>query len=480
MRSFEILNEAYIYGNPDSADLVRISFSPKGDIVLIMPEENAKEYGRMLFKFTPEGAVLVKQIADENPTKEEYGKQVFNKEVFEATCIVRMEEILAHLVPVASADELGSQELADYYKEQFDKADKAKFAESLTSTANYSKDFVRFRMYVGFTSLGYLELDNQKRTIRNLNMDKSYHNRMGTYSKPGAKSQSRATYIIIDSGYVISDDRKLVKALRALVSKFPDLAEYSYVDGRSGHDKPTPVANLLASQKLNSQGQAIDQMLTKTTGKIFAFHGTSNTIWKKIQKSGVMVPGQGPEYGDKMAGHSEHLLYFSLNKDQVRRYAVRAAKTSTAVIIRAEINDMTKLRFDEDSMLSGLTKIPDKLWPGVVKRFLKLMGMENEYLKFMSESRHEQIYGVLGRWIKWGEKSYTLLQKDPGLLSYVNAMALKTFSQSGYSFGYKGSLPLKKLQLVETFESQPFNDEKDYNGYDAKYDAVKATQKFHD
>lgn len=479
MRAKELIQEVHIHGSLTIADQVAAVFSNSGDTVILFPKKQ-NHYGQLMYKFNPEGLAYMEQLMADVPKEPDYkgsSKMRMSEKGFKESVVQNATTIMSFLEPKHGSDVIG-QELSDYYADMFKKTDLDNMALNMYPTAQYGRatpKFKDFELHVGTTGLGSLLIDNTAKTIGPEFLGKGYHDRMGTYSG------KNTTYVLIDSSFTFNNDRKLVKALRGLVSKFPELAEYNFSDGRSGQQKQTKVRDLLAGPGIRAQDQALNQMLTRTTGKIFAFHGTSLSTWKKIQNTGFMAPGFGPDYSDKLKGHSEHLMYFSLNRETVRRYAVRAAMSRTSVILQVEINDMTKIRFDEDSMLGALMHVSEKVWKPFVARLLKAVGASDKYDAIMAHSRHNQIYNYLGYYLKWDENVIAkLTAQDPSVLSFINAMALKVHGESGFSFGYKGKIPANKIKMIESFESQKFSDEKDYNSYDAKYDEVKATQQFHD
>lgn len=480
MRSFEILFEAKIYGNPKAADKVYLIAGETGENIILKPSLGPKSQshgGYLVFKFTPEGVEFMNELLKQAPRVEKYGRMELDEAGYKQLCMDNIDKILSYLQPEHTADDLGSQELADFYKQQLTTKNKKQIVDTFHTTAAYGSGnkFAGSAVHVGEYGGGGLTIDNPNHTISITTDGKSVHNRMRGYN-----SNSKVTYILIDSGYSFDNDRKLLKVLRSLVGKFPELGDYMFEDPRSGRTKSTKLIDLINSPSIQVQSKAVDQMLTKTNGRVIAYHGTSMSIWHQIQKQGAMVPGLGPEYNDKIPNHSEHLIYLTLNQSMARRYGVRAAQSRPAVVLQVEINDMTKLKFDEDSMVSALRNIPDKILPTIIRRVGTIFN-PNNIERALAKDKYNAVMDHLAQWVIFNKDNLGILaQKDPGVMSYLNALALKQLGSSGYSFGYKGKIPANKIKMIESFKSQSYNDEKDYVDYENRYDAVKATQQFYD
>jgi len=462
MRSTDILNEARIHGALNDNELF-IGLSGNGSDLVILPKAVAgRDNGRMRFKLNPAGQAIIAKIKQANPPKDWHKiDEVGAKRDLQAN----IKEITAAFEPAFDVTQMDPS-LVRFYLDSF-KSQMSKDIEGLWSmfsaTITFGRD-LELSVYVGFYALEFLHLDLQKQTFDIIHQDKNHNSRMGTYKGRDT------TYMLIDADFSVNDNRKLHKALKSLVGKFPALADFDFVDGRSGQVKRTPVSQLLAGT--DNTDNTVKQLITATTGSISAYHGTSKAVLKQIIQDGVMIPGKGPEYSDKILGHSDKLIYFTLDIEQARKFAVRAAGGREAVIIKAEINDMTRLRFDEDALAEAIRKLPDRIYPNFEKLFYKVFQLDTAD-EYKSRSHLDQT--LRGYLIKDYSK-FTEPQKK--LIGYLGALALKANNlTSGYSFGYAGRLPLDKLVLAETFKSQRYIDRPE-SDYSAQYDDVKATQEF--
>lgn len=108
---------------------------------------------------------------------------------------------------------------------------------------------------------------------------------------------------------------------------------------------------------------------TKTKGKIYLYHGTSDVRWKMIQDQGKMKGGapyeEGYEYIDLTSGWSDRNIYLGVSQNEAENYASRQydrdsmvaleidgklVKAKKAVVLRIEVPDPSKLVMDEDTM----------------------------------------------------------------------------------------------------------------------------------
>lgn len=201
---------------------------------------------------------------------------------------------------------------------------------------------------------------------------------------------------------------------------------------------------------------------------ILAFHGTSNAVWKDIKEEGGMIPGKGRDYSDKIKGHSEHLIYLTLNPDVARRYAIRASGAKNYVILKIEtVLDPTKIVFDEDSLAravnSTFAKTSPKLKP-LLDLAIKLFDTTG------TENRYNALSNISTLLRRPGEK---ITPEQNLILDYFRNRALAVLEEG--SFAYKGKIPLDKITLWETGKSEKASDDKYSDQYDNVIKNIKRT-----
>jgi len=274
----------------------------------------------------------------------------------------------------------------------------------------------------------YVVIDHIKKSIYRANKTRDYQTRMGGYT-------GNAAYILVDVEFSI-DRMDFLKIAKQVSSNLP------------GYH--------IGQQKENEDIKNTIQQILNGKGTIYAYHGTSNAIFNKIKKSGGMVPGMGEEYSDKIKGHSENLIYLTLEPETAQKYAVRASKQRANVILKVKIDDLTKLAFDEDSLFKAVSsiqrsnkKVNQKINAAIQEEFNFHEGYMSHDLKpyFADESK--------------------LNDKQQKLLNYVKFYAIK--SMVNLSFGYTGVIPLKNVSVYETGKSKKH----DPDTYDDDYDEVQ-------
>lgn len=453
------LVEARIYGNLQVADKVRISVSEDGSTVIAVPEDQAR-FGTLLEFDANETAIAAANEILQKVPRNERGD--LEETVAKAMIYEQWPFFVKNMVPKYDEDSFKSKELVEYLRNELANASLRKATNAIYINGRYGFEkkpvaISQFKVYVAFYGLQYLVLDNSENSITVVNTDKKDHVRMGALS-------GNTQYILIDSNYSMNQNN-LRKILASLIKVDPNLKDFRLNDSRL--QNPKTVIEFIKGFK-----NQVPDLVSKTTSEVFAYHGTSRSTLNKILKDGAMLPGQGKDYSDKIKGHSENLLYFSLDIEETRKYAVRAARTTDSIILRAKITDMTRLRFDEDSLfwvMQALFKSEKKL-----KQLEKLFyAAYPDYKYSFSDSSVVNWLNNDGKTIFSSEAN----KAETQLLAFINANALKINNiTSGHSFGYQGRLPLSSLSLVETFTSVKHDDEKNYDGYDAAYDAVKDTQ----
>jgi len=189
------------------------------------------------------------------------------------------------------------------------------------------------------TTSKIVKIDKANRQI-DLNLDHT-----GTFTRRPAKARSGRAYVI-PSGDVAFDEKLglLQKMLKYLLGKDPDITEDFQVIGSEKY------RNMSIGDVLGRPDEVSGALTGKTP--IVMFHGTSGTLWKKIQKQGLRPGATGESYGDLVPGYSDENVYLALSHAEAENYATRQAinNRSTAVVLKVTVPDYTRLRPDEDQM----------------------------------------------------------------------------------------------------------------------------------
>ena len=164
---------------------------------------------------------------------------------------------------------------------------------------------------------------------------------------PGTSSTNK-TYVI-PSGDVafVGKEIELKKLFKHLMTVDPRVtSDYTIVSPDDKYEKQTIGA-------VATKTRTTDVVVGSQTGeKLVAYHGTSTKRWPEIEKNG-MIPGKYEKaYVDQIPGYSVKNLYFTMDPHDAENYATRAAiwDVSSALILKVEIPDITKIRPDEDTM----------------------------------------------------------------------------------------------------------------------------------
>lgn len=334
------------------------------------------------------------------------------------------------------------------------------FEYRVDSDGNIKDESDNLDSFVIHTS-GVMFIDTKNKTVVAKDRTASIGNRMSSY-----KGDKDKTYIVINSTSTLNDPVMGSNILKNLMGKFKELKGYTYIDEVRGIEAPVPLAIGL----LSTNRRYMDKILNNDTGPIVAYHATSESIWKKIKKDKKMRAGLGPDYHGKIDNHSEKIIYMSLDKNAIMHYGVRAGTArSRAVVLEITIKDVSKITFDEDSMnASTIDDIPEKILPLIVKRYVDAFGGSfDDYI--------EDYWGLIGdvrENISKGAKN----ADQRAILSYFANIALKRRNNnSGQSFGYNGTIPLRDIKLVDSFKSKRYDTET----YEDDYEEVLKTHKKH-
>jgi hypothetical protein len=244
------------------------------------------------------------------------------------------------------------------------------------------------------------------------------------------------------------------------------------------NDEAIPVRALISRKGSDTDfGKAVVSASNLRAGKgeIIAYHGTSASIWNKIKRAGGLVPGLGPDYPDKFPNHSEGLIYLTTEIHQARRYAVRAAKSGNNVVLRVRISDGSKIAFDEDTMSrQALIKVRKRIGEqAFINLVSKAYGVKVTHFgppngsywdsAFYKGEKGEDFAIQIHPTVVFGgggyrgrtpvdQKAFEDIKK---LLAYE---AIGIVAESGASFGYKGKIPLKDIEVAETGKSEKYNE----------------------
>ena len=290
-------------------------------------------------------------------------------------------------------------------------------------------------MVTMYRPTSYLIIDHDKKTISRVDKSAEHSTRMSGYKRGSTE------YILIRADFSI-DPKSMLKLSRDLLKKYPNYTV----------QEKTPEV-----MDINRKMQAI----FNGRGNIKVYHGTSNAIYKKIQKQKKMIAGQGPDYTDKIQGHSERMIYFTLDPNVARRYAIRAAKSNNYVILEVTLHDLSKLRFDEDSLAGAVNMFNSSTRKNDLA--VKKLFPEGWYDSDGSPLKElYQVYEVvISTFNPDTEIDFPNKQK---IANYLLYRALITMSET--SFAYEGNVPAKDIEVYEvskTRKADPIGDtEQDY------------------
>lgn len=284
----------------------------------------------------------------------------------------------------------------------------------------------------------YLVIDHDKKTISRVDKSAQYLSRMRGYERG-------AEYILIRADFSI-EPRQMLKLSRDLLKKYPD---YSI------QEKTPEILDI------NRKMQAI----LNGRGSIKAYHGTSGAIYKKIQNQKKMIPGQGPEYSDKIIGHSDQMIYFTLDPNVARRYGIRAAKSNKYVILEVTLRDFSKLRFDEDSLSGAIMSFIDsKRRNDLAVKKLFPEGWYDDQGRPCPLKDSYDLFDVIRSTFNPDPHPELDFPNKQKIVNYLLYRALIIMSET--SFAYSGTVPVKDIEVYEIAKTKRANpsrdDEQDY------------------
>lgn len=440
MRAKEILSEYIIIGKSNPEFKKTYVFVHQAKYALFV---NANDYEELMFgngvrfELTHQGKEKIHKILQTLDFNEYYGS-------LEEALMPFADDIktivLNNVVFKSNYHKINSEEVKEFFYKLLAGKPSEDIVESLAYKLRYganiktNKDIDRIfdnETYLAVASpTNYIVIDHDNKTIKREDCSKRYQTRMRGYSAYG----SNKAYILV--GYDYSIDRltyaKLVKQIKDF---FPEYKVLEFDDSTATKES---LLRILSGR-----------------GKVVAYHGTSNAIFKKIKKTGGLIPGLGPDYWDKIEGHSEKLVYLSLQPETARKYAVRASRTNPYVILQVTVHDLSRIVFDEDSLLSAIDSF------------------------FESERRSDKAvqkllykaFGNVGQWdLKHDIKQYitdnSLTKEQQQVINYIKYFALKKMRE--LSFGYRGTIPLKNISIYEEGRSKRY----DTKTFDQDYEEV--------
>lgn len=250
------------------------------------------------------------------------------------------------------------------------------------------------------------------------------------------------------------------KILQSLVKKFPDMANYSYIDYISKTQTRTNVKDILnGAGEIGRMNVSLSNVVNRQ-GTVIAYHGTSEAAWKDISRKGL-IPGRGYHYVDKIQGHSEHNIYLTTNISDARKYAVRASGASKAVVLEVKIRDTGKINFDEDNL--NMNNVPEKVNKELKIRLYNLWikhNKDDKYWFFQHNEDHVAEHGldITDIAIHAFQHKNALLLKDPELNQIFSVIGYYALNGRAYTFSYKGHIMPRDIRLKEEIKSQRYVD----------------------
>jgi hypothetical protein len=440
-------------------------YGDEKDKLLVIDSKYIKDY--VAFTFTKNIIDRINEIGDAHKD-EEYPYKKSKNELDKIS-----DDILKNMSPVNDPIiDFSIYKYADLHKR------KKAILDNIHTKLKYGSDKkLKYDFEYNYNVFGYGDLivdSNTKRIYIKTNVMGSGH-RIGTITPQG--KQSNKTYLIpkpLES--IQANFSDIVKMLKSLVKKYPQLKDYNYIDDTTTKREITKVSDIVGGKqnseivKMNSVKSFI---LNNETKSIRVYHGTSEFIYRKYISKEGLVPDKGIEYSDKFAGHSDKNVYLTTSIGEARKYAVRASGAkSKSVILEVEIEDYSKITFDEDTIGSILNKIDKKVQDNIIKRIYEFVMSKNiehtynynenlwpfqstqSYMKEKIEKNElETLYTEMNirAFVRLANKYKEMKQ----ILNYFGGLALKG---SNYTFAYKGVIKPEKIKVKESFKTVDFGD----------------------
>jgi hypothetical protein len=269
----------------------------------------------------------------------------------------------------------------------------------------------------------FLVIDHDRKQIYRMDRSAEYKSRMTTYAR-------KTEYILVKSDFSIPANA-FYKLTQDVKKRYPTYTV--------AHDTPQLAT---APNKL--------QMVLNGRGSFTAYHGTSNAIYTKIKKDGRMMPGQGPDYVDKIQGHSENMIYLTFDPNVARRYAIRASGARPYVILEIQIDDISRLRFDEDS----LNKAISTFWNSTRKNDIAVKRLLPDEWVDKETGKMKVDWYLMTDIIRMHLRGESEMQ-FPAQEKVINYIFYKTLiAMDEYSFAYQGAIPASKISVFEKHKTK--------------------------
>ena len=317
------------------------------------------------------------------------------------------------------------------------------FRAKYKSYKDIPKTLKRFKTKVGYASTSKIVRVDKTERVIDMNLDY-----MGTFTRRPAKVRTGRAYVI-PSGDVAFDEKlgPLQKMLKYLLGKDPDVTEDFQIVGSEKY------RNMSIGDVLGRPDEVAGALTGKTP--IVMFHGTSGTLWKKIQKQGLRPGATGESYGDLIPGYSNENVYLALSHAEAENYATRQAinNRSTAVVLRVTVPDYTRLRPDEDQMGYESLDRPYRLH---IKREFSIPGtdlepgqlVQNVHPRSVLDSLHRNVY----------EDTPELAAFEIAVHNMIASMVKKSIAgSSGGTVAYKGIIRPQYIELSMEYKKQRFD-----------------------
>lgn len=310
-----------------------------------------------------------------------------------------------------------------------------------------------------------LKVDHTNKVIDLDQNYKLYNIRRTDPSKRGGAEYKGPSYVI-PSGDVAfkGNELKLQKMLAFLMKHDPRLTQDYKLIGDEKYRTMT-VGQLI---KKPSEVQAA---LTGR-GKLTMFHGTSAKRWKLIERKGLMPGSGGNAYIDMVTGWSEKNIYLTFDHNVAENYATRQAikDASSAVVLKVEIPDVSKLVADEDNFGHMILDRPYTLQ------------VKSRYNESYDPYTIEGSVNVKQLLESFGDKRIAMDEEGKAvygtLMNYIINELPKQSLKKG-TIAYRGVIPPKFIKLDMEYTKTPFKTPEQKGGpSDEEYDKIrKSVQK---
>ena len=289
------------------------------------------------------------------------------------------------------------------------------------------------------------------------------------------------------------DVRNVVKTMMSMDKGVADWAVH--IDEKVG-DGPWRagdwVAGRTASKSMN-QITSMDKLFRTSSGEIKAYHGTSYKNWLDIKENGIKVNPNDYQYVDKVEGISDKGIYIALDPSVARRYATRDAGGRKAAVLEITLRDWSRIRVDEDSMISAFNRIQSnkkmrenlaKVLDDTLKRRWKEFKDEpdpwgdrkkNTKKPPLKDFLHQTLHSML----RSQNQGKELTKREQTVMNYLKNTAIyMNKREMTFQYAKPERIPKSDIKLKETFTSKQIR--KDYSDQDVKTERMLGTFRLHD